>query len=97
MHHIYKIYYRAGKMTFLAKTKTAKNPKGQYITLYICLKKKRTFTKLYQWKYVTPTNPLSENKQAQLCFQHVSSYTSATERNKVLQALKDFVCHRSQI
>lgn len=53
--------------------------------------------KLYQWKYVTPTNPLSENKQTQLCFQHVSSYTSATERKKVLQALKDFVCHWPQI
>lgn len=37
------------------------------------------------------------NKQAQLCFQHVSSYTSATEGKKVFQALKDLVCHRPQI
>lgn len=53
--------------------------------------------KSYQWKFVAPTNPLSDNKQAQLCFQHVSSYTSATEGKKVFQALKDLVCHRPQI
>lgn len=32
-------------MTFLAKPKTTKNQKGQYITFYICLKKK---TNIYE-------------------------------------------------
>lgn len=44
-----------------------------------------------------PSNPLPDNKQAQLCFQHVNSYTSETEEKKLFQALKDFVCHRHQM
>lgn len=41
MHHIHKIYYRAGEMTFLAKTKTTKKHLRKiYYMMYLSEEKK---------------------------------------------------------